>query len=77
MCDKDMPADVIYKILKAVYAKRADMAKVDATFREGDLVNFPKLTMEYCDVPLHPGAVKFFRELGLKIPDNLLPPEMK
>ena len=77
MCDKDMPADVIYKILKAVYAKRADMAKVDATYKEGDLVNFPKLTMEYCDVPLHPGAVKFFRELGLKIPDNLLPPEMK
>jgi hypothetical protein len=74
MCDKDMPADVIYKILKAVYAKRADMAKVDATYREGDLVNFPKLTMEYCDVPLHPGAVKFFRELGLKIPDKLIPP---
>ncbi len=75
MCDKDMPADVIYKILKAVYAKRADMAKVDASFREGGLVNFPKLTMEYCDVPLHPGAVKFYQELGLKIPDKLLPPK--
>jgi TRAP transporter TAXI family solute receptor len=77
MCDKGMPADVIYKILKAVYAKRADMAKVDATYREGGLVNFPKLTMEYCDVPLHPGAVKFYREQGLKIPDELIPPEMK
>ncbi len=77
MCDKGMPADVIYKILKAIYAKRADMAKVDATFKEGDLVNFPKLTMEYCDVPLHPGAVKFYRELNMDIPKELIPPEMK
>jgi len=77
MCDKGLPADVIYKILKAIYAKRADMTKVDATFKEGDLVNFPKLTMEYCDVPLHPGAVKFYRELNMNIPKELIPPEMK
>ena len=77
MCDKGMPADVIYKILKAVYAKRADMAKVDATYREGGFVNFPKLTMENCDVPLHPGAVKFYRELNMNIPKELIPPEMK
>jgi len=77
MCDKGLPADVIYKILKAIYAKRADMAKVDATFKEGDLVNFPKLTMEYCDVPLHPGAVKFYREVNMNIPKELIPPEMK
>ena len=74
MVDKNVPEDVIYKILKAVYAKRMDMVKVDASFRDGGLENFPKLTMEYCDVPLHPGAVKFFRELGVKIPDKLIPP---
>lgn len=77
MCDKGMPADVIYKILKAVYAKREEMAKVDASFKYGGLVNFPKLSMEYLDVPLHPGAVKFYREIGMKIPERLLPPEMK
>ena len=77
MADKNLPEDVVYKILKAVYAKRMDMVKVDASFREGGLENFPKLTMEYCDVPLHPGAIKFYRELGVKIPDNLLPPGMK
>jgi len=77
MADKNVPEDVIYKILKAIYAKRMDMAKVDASFKDGGLENFPKLTMEYCDAPLHAGAVKFYRELGLKIPDKLLPPEMK
>ena len=75
MCDKNVPEDVIYKMLKAIYAKRMDMTKVDASFREGGFADFPKLTMEYCDVPLHPGAVKFYQELGLKIPVNLLSPK--
>ncbi len=39
--------------------------------------NFPKLSIDYCDVPLHPGVIKFYRELGLKIPEKLIPPEMK
>ena len=73
MADKNVSEEVIYKILKAVYAKRMEMVKVDASFREGGLENFPKLTMDYCDLPLHPGAVKFYGELGLKIPDKLLP----
>jgi len=74
MADKSVPEDLIYKILKAVYANRMEMVKVDASFRDGGLEHFPKLTMEYCDVPLHPGAIKFYRELGVKIPDKLIPP---
>jgi TRAP transporter TAXI family solute receptor len=75
MVDKDVPEDIVYKILKAVYAKRMEMVKVDASFREGGLADFPKLTMEYCDVPLHPGAIKFYQENGMKIPDKLLLPK--
>ncbi|MCP5515463.1 MAG: TAXI family TRAP transporter solute-binding subunit [Spirochaetales bacterium] len=28
-------------------------------------------------VPLHPGAVKYYREKGLTVPESLIPPEMK
>ena len=77
MVDKEVPADLVYKIVKAIYEKRMDMVKVDASRREGGFADFPKLTMEYCDVFLHPGAVKFFREMEMKIPDKLVPPEMK
>lgn len=77
MADKNVPEELIYKILKAIYAKRMEMVKVDASFRDGGFVNFPKLTMEYCDVPLHPGAVKLYRELGINVPDKLIPPEMR
>lgn len=77
MVDKDVPADLVYKIMKAVYEKRMDMVKVDASRREGGFAEFPKLTVEYCDLYLHPGAIKFYREIGFKVPDKLIPPEMK
>ncbi|MFV0474434.1 MAG: hypothetical protein ACK5MQ_09560 [Pikeienuella sp.] len=27
--------------------------------------------------PLHPGALRYYREAGLEIPENLIPPEAK
>jgi hypothetical protein len=27
--------------------------------------------------PLHPGAVKFYRDNGIEVSDTLIPPEMK
>ena len=75
MVDKNVSADVVYKIVKAIWERRMGIVKVDATFREGGFADFPKLTMEYVESPLHPGAVKFYQELGLKIPDKLLPPK--
>ena len=77
MVDKDVPADVVYKIMKAIYEKRMDMVKVDASRKDGGFSEFPKMTMEYCDAYLHPGAVKFYREIGFQVPNKLLPPEMK
>ena len=77
MADKNLSEEVVYKIMKAVHTERMEIIKVDASMREGGLENFPKLTLDYCDVPLHLGVIKFFRELGLRIPEKLIPPEMK
>ena len=77
MADKDLSAEVIHKIMKAIWDQRMEMAKVDASLREGGFSDFPKMTLEYNDVPLHPGAIQFYRELGIKVPEKLLPPEMK
>ena len=52
--------------------------KVDATLRKGGWKDFPELTMETCIVPLHPGAIKFYRgDLKMTIPAKLIPPGMK
>ena len=37
----------------------------------------PRGTIEHALSPLHAGAIRFYRELGLKIPDELIPPEAK
>jgi len=75
---KDVPEDVVYKIVKAVYEKRKDLVGSLATLREGGFDDLYGNAEKYIHVPLHPGAVKFYQEvLKVKVPDRLLPPEMK
>jgi TRAP transporter TAXI family solute receptor len=74
---KDLPEDVVYKIVKAVYKNRKEIVSSIATLREGHFDDMFGMAVKYLKVPLHPGAVKFYRELGYKIPDRLIPPEMK
>ena len=71
----EIPEDVMYKIVKAWYDGRVDLgAMYKAANRERGQLGFPKLTLETQKIPLHKGAVKFYRELGLTVPDRLLPP---
>lgn len=77
--NKDMPADVVYKILKAVWSNRVKLAQSHPSLKEGDFDKMYEMAIKYdLSVPFHPGAVKFYREvLKVKIPDKLIPPEMK
>lgn len=72
------PADVVYKIVKAWYEARADLgAMYKAADKERGQLGFPKLTVDVATIPLHAGAIKFYKELGLTIPSELIPPEAK
>lgn len=75
---KDVPADVVYKIVKAIYENRASLVGSLATLKEGKFDDLYGNAERYIQVPLHPGAVKFYEEvLKVKVPDRLLPPELK
>lgn len=71
-----LPSEVAYSLIKAVW-----QSVWDVSFSYGplklDIIGFPRLTLEYGPFPLHRGAVKFYRELGLEVPDRLLPPEIR
>jgi TRAP transporter TAXI family solute receptor len=63
--------NTIYDCLKAVYSDEglkemtlAHKAASDMTFANG---------LKGVSIPLHPGAVKFWKEQGVSIPPNLLP----
>lgn len=76
--DKDLPEEVVFKIVKAVWENRKEIVGAIATLKEGNFEDMVGMAVKYCNVPLHPGAVRFYRDvLKVKIPDKLIPPEMK
>lgn len=75
--DKDVPEDVVYKVVKAVWTHRKEIVQTLPTLKEGNFEDMCGMAVKYLKVPLHAGAVKFYREIGCKLPDHLIPPEMK
>lgn len=69
-----MSEDVGYKVVKGMWEGIDEQC---AAFKTVCGIDMPKKTIENAKHPLHPGAVRYFRELGLEVPDRLLPPEMK
>jgi hypothetical protein len=67
----DEPEDLVYTIMKTLWSKEGMEAMVMAkkTFKEMNMEN----AFTGASVPLHPGAVKFWKEQGKAIPANLMP----
>jgi TRAP transporter TAXI family solute receptor len=71
VANKDLPEDLIYAVTKTLWSKEGMEAMVAAgkTFDEMTLEN----GFRDASVPLHPGAVKFWKEQGKEIPAKLMP----
>jgi TRAP transporter TAXI family solute receptor len=65
---KDFDAESAYKITKAVLESNAELVKGHAAGKETVIANWDKNTF----LPFHPGAVKYYTEKGIKLPDNLV-----
>jgi hypothetical protein len=67
-CRPDLPEDVVYRVLKTIYGNLPFLHNIHkATYAmklERALAGLP--------VPLHPGAVKFYKEQGIEIPKGLI-----
>ncbi|MGA9536495.1 MAG: TAXI family TRAP transporter solute-binding subunit [Desulfobacterales bacterium] len=68
---KDQPEELVYTIMKTLWSPKGMEAMVMAK------KSFKEMTLENgftgASVPLHPGAVKFWKEQGKEIPANLMP----
>lgn len=71
--NKDLPEPVAYGIVKAVFENHDRMMRTHSSARDTLLENVVHNTV----LPFHPGAVRYFREKGVAIPDAMLPPELK
>ena len=68
---KDLPDDFVYEVVKAVLENNDRMVAAHATARATLAENVGGNNFMW----LHPGAIRYYREIGIDIPDALVPPE--
>ena len=67
--NRDMPADLVYEIVKKTFENVNILIAAHPSAREVKPEN-----IIYSPIPLHPGAVKYYKERGIKIPGALISP---
>lgn len=58
---EDLPADLAYLMTKTLFENKADLVAVRATMENMTLENVHKIA-----IPIHPGAMRYYREMGVK-----------
>ncbi len=66
---KNLDADLIYKMVKAMWANLDEIHNSAAVLKTLSKAN----PLAGVNMPLHPGAVKYYKEIGFKIPARLIP----
>jgi len=67
-CKADLKDDLVYELTKTFYEKSGEIAAAHAA---GKYIKLEK-ALDGLTTPLHPGAIKYYKEKGIKIPDNLI-----
>ena len=65
---KDLPEDLVYRAVKAAYDNHERLVRAHAAGRETIPANVGRDTF----LPLHPGAVRYYREIGVALPAELV-----
>jgi uncharacterized protein len=64
---KDLPEDLVYRMVKAVFDNHARLLKAHSAARETIPANINRDTF----LPIHPGALRYYRETGVEVPAAL------
>jgi TRAP transporter TAXI family solute receptor len=65
----DLPDDLVYQVVKAVFENQPRLVKATSAASE----TIPQNVVKDTFLPFHPGAVRYYREIGISIPDSLVP----
>ncbi len=65
----EMPEDLAYGITRAMFENIADLQAVHPAANQTTV----EFTIAATPVPLHPGAIRYYEEIGVDIPDDLRP----
>ncbi len=64
---KDLPDDLVYRIVKAVFENHDELMKAQSSAKETIPANIGRNST----LPLHPGAARYYREIGIAVPAGL------
>jgi hypothetical protein len=67
--DESVPADTVYKITKTIYENLPFLQGIHPATNAMNLDS----AIAGLPVPLHPGAVRYYEEVGVDVPDRLKP----
>lgn len=69
---KDVDEDTVYRLTKAGFDAQKQLASAVSDIEHMNPEDIFKST-----IPLHKGAIRYYREIGLEIPDRLIPEEAR
>ena len=73
LVSKDQPDDFVYAVVKTTMENTEILKKTHPSAKFVTPENAAKITA----IPLHPGAIKYYEEKGIKFPPEAYPPEYK
>ncbi|MCP8615619.1 TAXI family TRAP transporter solute-binding subunit [Salirhabdus salicampi] len=68
---KDTNEDFVYDLVKSYHEKQDVMIQTHKSMKEAVA---EAITINE-DIPLHPGAIKYYEEIGIELPESVYPPE--
>ncbi len=68
-----MSEDEVYDITRVIFENNDDLVEAARWMS----VITPKNALTEMNMPLHLGAYRYYQEIGIEVPDHLLPPELR
>ena len=65
----EMPEDLAYAVTKAMFENVEDLRAIHPAANQTTV----EFALDATPVPLHPGAIRYYEEIGAEIPDRLRP----
>lgn len=65
VANEDLPDNLVYKIVKTVFEHHQELVEAHPAAKETVPANVDRGTF----LPFHPGALRYYQEIGVKVPD--------
>jgi len=69
ICQASLGTDMVYQLAKTLYEKNDYLLKIHPSAA----YTTPENAVKYSPIPLHPGTIKYLKEVGITVPGKLMP----